>query len=113
MYFDYFVSPCTSGINSFKMFLAYKDVFMLNDQELYQAMKKCKDIGALAQVHAENGDLIAEVCEECSLIEERRQATKHNFTLLFKNIINALLIYFLVYISYKIVLIYKREYDNY
>lgn len=46
------------GVNSFKMFLAYKDVFMLRDDELLKAFTRCKEIGALAQVHAENGDVI-------------------------------------------------------
>lgn len=49
------------GVNSFKMFMAYKDVFMLQDAELYSAFAQCKEVGAVAQVHAENGDLIAEV----------------------------------------------------
>lgn len=49
------------GVGSFKMFMAYRDMFMLRDPELIEAFKACKEIGAVAMVHAENGDLIAEV----------------------------------------------------
>jgi len=52
------------GVNSFKMFMAYKDTLMLRDFELYSAFDKCKQLGAIAQVHAENGDIIAEVRTE-------------------------------------------------
>jgi len=48
------------GVNSFKMFMAYKNVFQLSDGELYKAFSRCKELGALAQVHAENGDVVAE-----------------------------------------------------
>ena len=38
------------GINSFKCFMAYKDVMMLRDDELLEVFKTCRGIGALAQV---------------------------------------------------------------
>lgn len=49
------------GINSFKMFMAYKDTWQLGDSDLLESFKSCKELGALAQVHAENGDAIKEV----------------------------------------------------
>ncbi|XP_038199961.1 dihydropyrimidinase [Arvicola amphibius] len=48
------------GVNSFKMFMAYKGLYMVQDEQMYAAFCHCKEIGAIAQVHAENGDLIAE-----------------------------------------------------
>ena len=54
------------GINSFKMFMAYKDVFMLEDSELYEVYKRCRDLGALAMMHAENGHVIAQVSDVLS-----------------------------------------------
>ena len=55
---------CTSvytGINSFKVFMAYPGVFMLRDNEILETFKRCRQLGCVAQVHAENGDVIAEV----------------------------------------------------
>ncbi|CAM0883166.1 unnamed protein product [Alopecurus aequalis] len=48
------------GINSFKFFMAYKGSLMVTDDLLLQGLKKCKSLGALAMVHAENGDAVAE-----------------------------------------------------
>ncbi|KAF9622357.1 hypothetical protein IFM89_031160 [Coptis chinensis] len=48
------------GINSSKFFLAYEGVVMVSDELLLQGFKKCKSFGALAMVHAENGDAVAE-----------------------------------------------------
>nr|XP_045090113.1 dihydropyrimidinase-like [Aegilops tauschii subsp. strangulata] len=46
------------GINSFKFFMAYKGSLM--DDLLLEGLQKCKSLGALAMVHAENGDAVAE-----------------------------------------------------
>ncbi|XP_011172142.1 dihydropyrimidinase isoform X3 [Solenopsis invicta] len=46
------------GVGSFKMFMVY--TFMLRDPELIETFKACKELGAIAMVHAENGDLVAE-----------------------------------------------------
>ncbi|XP_072946111.1 dihydropyrimidinase isoform X2 [Epargyreus clarus] len=52
------------GVNSFKMFMAYRDAWMLDDYQLYQAIEHCADLKALPQVHAENGDIIARNTEK-------------------------------------------------
>jgi len=48
------------GVNSFKSFMAYKDSLMIRDEDLIKVFKRCKELGAIAMVHAENGDLIDE-----------------------------------------------------
>jgi len=48
------------GINSFKFFMAYKGSLMVNDDLLLEGLKKCKSLGALPMVHAENGDAVVE-----------------------------------------------------
>ncbi|CAB3242692.1 unnamed protein product [Arctia plantaginis] len=52
------------GVNSFKMFMAYKDLWQLDDYDLYCAMETCAELKALPQVHAENGDIIARNTEK-------------------------------------------------
>jgi dihydropyrimidinase len=47
------------GITSFKFFLAYKGGLMLPDEDLIAGFLRCRELGALPQVHAENGELIA------------------------------------------------------
>lgn len=47
------------GITSFKFFLAYKGGLMLPDEQLIAGFLRCRELGALPQVHAENGELIA------------------------------------------------------
>ena len=47
------------GITSFKFFLAYKGGLMLPDEQIIAGFLRCRELGALPQVHAENGELIA------------------------------------------------------
>jgi dihydropyrimidinase len=46
------------GITSFKVFMAYKNVFQADDGTLYRTLLTAKEHGALVMVHAENGDVI-------------------------------------------------------
>ena len=49
------------GINTFKHFLAYKGALMVNDDELYSSFSRLADLGGIAMVHAENGDVVAHI----------------------------------------------------
>ncbi len=57
--FDQMADVVGRGINSFKHFMAYKGALMVNDEELFASFRRCADLGALALVHAENGDVVA------------------------------------------------------
>jgi len=46
------------GITSFKVFMAYKNVFQADDETLFRTLLAAKENGALVMVHAENGDVI-------------------------------------------------------
>ncbi|KAG1713679.1 D-hydantoinase/dihydropyrimidinase [Nymphon striatum] len=49
------------GINTFKHFLAYKGALMVNDDELFSSFNRLAELGGIAMVHAENGDVVAEL----------------------------------------------------
>ncbi|MDG4648149.1 dihydropyrimidinase [Roseibacterium sp. SDUM158017] len=49
------------GINTFKHFMAYKGALMVNDDELFASFRRLSELGATAMVHAENGDVVAEL----------------------------------------------------
>uniref|UniRef100_A0A674GG81 Dihydropyrimidinase-related protein 1 n=1 Tax=Taeniopygia guttata TaxID=59729 RepID=A0A674GG81_TAEGU len=48
------------GVNSFQVYMAYKDLYQMSDSQLYEAFTFLKSLGAVILVHAENGDLIAQ-----------------------------------------------------
>jgi dihydropyrimidinase len=49
------------GITTFKHFMAYKGALMVNDDEMFASFKRLAELGAIALVHAENGDVVAEL----------------------------------------------------
>src|SRR5687768_8969409 len=49
------------GINTFKHFMAYKGALMVDDDEMFSSFQRCADLGALPLVHAENGDVVAQM----------------------------------------------------
>jgi len=50
------------------MFMAYKGVFMLEDDEMFQVFTKCRELGGIAMVHAENCSIIKELEKEMSTL---------------------------------------------
>ncbi|MGB8622143.1 MAG: dihydropyrimidinase [Paracoccaceae bacterium] len=52
------------GVNSFKHFMAYKGALMIEDDEMFASFKRCKELGALPMVHAENGDLVFDMQQQ-------------------------------------------------
>ncbi len=52
------------GISSFKVFLAYKGAFGVDDTELYRTLKLAKELGVIVTAHCENETLIAERSRE-------------------------------------------------
>jgi dihydropyrimidinase len=52
------------GISSFKVYLAYKGAFGVDDTELYRTLKLAKELGVIVTAHCENETLIAERAKE-------------------------------------------------
>lgn len=52
------------GVSSFKIFLAYKGAFGIDDTELYRTLKLAKELGVVVTAHCENETLVAERSRE-------------------------------------------------
>jgi dihydropyrimidinase len=49
-----------AGLSSFKIFLAYKGAFGVDDAELYQTLRLAKELGVIVTAHCENAELVAQ-----------------------------------------------------
>jgi dihydropyrimidinase len=67
------------GITSFKLFMAYPGVFMLDDAAIFRAMQRAGDSGALIMMHAENGGPI-DVLVQQHLAEGKTDPVYHGLT---------------------------------
>ncbi|RBW70997.1 dihydropyrimidinase [Bacillus taeanensis] len=67
------------GISSLKVFLAYKNVLQVDDETLFKTLVKAEQLGALVQVHAENGDVIDYLTKK-ALAEGKSEPIYHALT---------------------------------
>jgi dihydropyrimidinase len=67
------------GVTSFKLFMAYPGVFMLDDASIFRAMRQAADSGAMIMMHAENGGPI-DVLVRQFLEEGRTDPVNHGLT---------------------------------
>jgi dihydropyrimidinase len=52
---DEMTAMVREGVTSFKMFMAYPGVFLVDDQQIFRAMQRAGELGALITMHAEIG----------------------------------------------------------
>ena len=62
--YDEIDSMLDEGVTTIKLFLSYKDMYMLDDGSLFKIMKKAAKLGMLVMVHAENGDVVDSLIKE-------------------------------------------------
>ncbi len=67
------------GVSSFKLFMAYPGVFMLDDATIFKAMGQAAKHGGLICMHAENGGAI-DVIVQRALAEGKRAPKYHALT---------------------------------
>ncbi|HET8675758.1 MAG TPA: dihydropyrimidinase [Blastocatellia bacterium] len=69
----------TEGVMSFKLFMAYPGVFLVDDATIYRAMKTAGAAGGLICMHAENGIVINEIIKH-ALAEGKTAPRYHALT---------------------------------
>lgn len=64
------------GITSFKLFMAYPGVLLVDDATIFRAMRLAADHSALVCMHAENGVVINEIIEQA--LKDKKTAPKYH-----------------------------------
>ena len=67
------------GVTSFKLFMAYPGVFMLDDASIFKTLRATSKNGALVCMHAENGGAIDVIVQQ-ALAEGKRAPKYHALT---------------------------------
>ncbi|HTV59289.1 MAG TPA: dihydropyrimidinase [Verrucomicrobiae bacterium] len=67
------------GVPTFKLFMAYPGVFMLDDASIFKAMRAAADTGGMICMHAENGGAI-DVIVQKALAEGKKAPKYHALT---------------------------------
>lgn len=74
---DEIPSMLDEGITSLKLFMAYKNVFQIDDKTLFRAMRIAADHGMIVMVHAENGDVEEQL--RLKLLAEGKTDPKYHY----------------------------------
>lgn len=67
------------GVSSFKLFMAYPGVFMVDDAAIFKALVRSAEVGGLICMHAENGGVI-DVLVKKALREKKTEPKWHALT---------------------------------
>jgi dihydropyrimidinase len=73
---DEFAKVIDQGVTTFKIFLAYPGVFMVDDQTMFRVMQSAGEAGGMTLVHAENGVAITEMIK--NLVAAGKLAPKYH-----------------------------------
>jgi dihydropyrimidinase len=65
------------GINSFKIFLAYKGAFGIDDTELYHTLQLAKKLGVITTAHCENAELVSKL--QAQLLSEGKTGPEYHY----------------------------------
>ncbi|PYL07127.1 MAG: dihydropyrimidinase [Verrucomicrobia bacterium] len=65
------------GLSSFKIFLAYKGAFGIDDRELYATLSLAKKLGVIVTAHCENADLVLEL--QRKLLAEGKTGPEYHY----------------------------------